>query len=203
MIPLCLTRQTLGVIGISYTDGLPSPANLETLTLFASQAAVAVESVRLFSAVRQGRDQLASIMASTHEGILLITQDGYMAVMNNAFRQLTGCDDQERLEHLSLESFLTTWATRANYTDDEWQLLHAGLHAVSTGAETLVQGQLGQSTSISRALEWTALCVTGANVDKAPPALHAPAQNRHAGHIRREWRQHICARFVSLVAGTP
>ncbi len=186
MIPLCLTRQTLGVIGISYTNGLPSPANLETLTLFASQAAVAVESVRLFSAVRQGRDQLASIMASTHEGILLITQDGHMAVMNNAFRQLTDCDDQERLEHLSLAAFLTTWATRANYTDDEWQLLHAGLHAVSTGAETLVQGQLGQATSISRALEWTVLCVTGANADKAPSALYAPAQNGHTGHITAE-----------------
>ncbi len=180
MIPLCLTRQTLGVIGISYTDGLPSAANLETLTLFASQAAVAVEGVRLFSAVRQGRDQLASIMASTHEGIVLITQDGHMAVMNNAFRQLTGCDAQERIEHLSLEAFLNTWANRTTYTEDEWQALHAGLYAVSTGAEMVVQGQLGQSTATSRALEWTVLYVTGADADNAPPP------HRHAGHMNAE-----------------
>lgn len=197
MIPLCLTRQTLGAIGTSYSDGLPSPANLETLILFASQAAVAVESVRLFRAVRQGRDQLASIMASTHEGILLITQDGHMAVMNSAFRQLTGCDDQERLERLSLTAFLTSWATRASYTDDEWQMLRAGLHAVSTGAEVVAQGQLGQSSTTSRALEWTVLRVTGTNTDEALPGRAIPAQNGHAGDMSTAHDDLACAASIS------
>ncbi len=167
-IPLRATQRTLGVICVSYVELGPSTTDLETLTLFATQAAVAVESGRLFSEVRQRRDQLASIMASTQEGMLLITDTGKIAVVNNAFHQLVEFDEAHILNQM-LEDFLGTWARQSGYAADEWHALQAGLINVSSGASELAQGQLNQPNATTRALEWTALRVTGTQAVAVTP----------------------------------
>lgn len=175
-IPLRATRRVLGAICVGYTEGLPSPADLETLTLFASQAAVAVESRDLFSAVRQGHDQLASIMSSTNEGLVLINPEGQIVVANNAFKRLVGSaargsmpTDLDGAPHplaapsgMGLATFLERWAETANYPPGEWLNLRNGLEAVTSGAAELAQGQLNQTAPAAYALEWTALRANGA-----------------------------------------
>lgn len=161
VIPLRATQRSLGAICVSYRDGFPSTADLETLSLFASQAAVAIENIRLFSAVREGRDQLASIMASTKEGMMLVTGDGKIAVVNSAFQKLVGIPTQPPPTLPQLNDFLKRWETTSSYPADEWQALRAGLMAVTSRATELAQGQLTQSTPTARALEWTALRVAG------------------------------------------
>lgn len=173
-IPLRATQHTLGAICVAYAEGVPSTTDLETLALFASQAAVAVESVRLFSEVRRGRDQLASIMASTHEGMLLITDTGQIAVVNSAFHHLVGMEEGQ-VVNLALDDFLAAWESRAGYAPDEWHILRAGLLNVRSGVTELGQGQLNQPNALTPALEWTALRVTGEAGTVAPPA--EPATN--------------------------
>lgn len=163
-IPLRATQRTLGAICVGYVETVPSTTDLETLALFASQAAVAVESGRLFSEVRRGRDQLASIMASTQEGMLLITDTGQIAVVNSAFHHLVGIDESRIVDQM-LEDFLGTWARQSGYAADEWHALQAGLINVSTGSSEVAQGELSQPNAITRALEWTALRVMGAQTD--------------------------------------
>lgn len=170
-IPLRATQEVLGVICMAYAEGLPSAADLEMLTLFASQAAVAVESLRLFNAVREGHDQLASIMESTNEGLLLITATGQVAVANTAFKKLMSkgqratSRDEDTLDltpRLDLEALLLHWKNITNYTDQEWHKLRNGLKAIATGTQDLAQGELNQTTPTAHALEWTALRVAGA-----------------------------------------
>jgi signal transduction histidine kinase/putative methionine-R-sulfoxide reductase with GAF domain len=158
-MPLRATQGVLGVIGVAYSDSLPPAADLETLTLFATQAAVAAESRRLWQALSRGRDQLASIMASTREGIVLIDIDRQIAVANSALVRLCGL--HLPLGRVSLSHFLTTWAESASYPEAEWQALGLALEAVASGEQEFANGQLNAIAASTCSLEWTALAAHG------------------------------------------
>ncbi len=162
-IPLRATRQALGAICVGFRDGFPDTADLETLALFGGQAAVAVENLRLFEALRQGRDQLASIMASTYEGMLLIADTGQIVVVNGAFQRLVGLADQFPSAGLALEAFLDRWQAGSKYTTTEWQMLRAAFQEVSAGTVEARKGELSQPDASTPALEWTLLRVRGEN----------------------------------------
>ncbi len=177
-IPLRATQEVLGAMCVGYSDGLPTATDLETLTLFASQSAVAVESMRFFSAVRQGRDELASILASTQEGILLLSDEGRVVVANEAIYGLLGLPQPDSagvasLQHLPLDAFLNRWAAVTAYGGGEWQVLHMALDQVSHGSLPLAQGQLNPMILPARTLEWTAL-----RVSSTAPLLEAASAAR-------------------------
>jgi K+-sensing histidine kinase KdpD len=157
-IPLRATRSVLGAICIGYLQATASEAELEQLTLFASQAAVAIESMRLFSAVREGRDQLASIMDSTREGMLLINNSSRVAVANGAFLSLTGLDNPAGVP---LNDVLDHWNAIADYNRDEWLHLCNGIESVINGSEEFVAGQLNRRSPGGQSLEWTAIQANG------------------------------------------
>ncbi|MEI7770712.1 MAG: GAF domain-containing protein [Chloroflexales bacterium] len=162
-IPLRATRNILGAICIGYAEGLPSASEIESLSLFAGQAAVAVESLQLFSAVRLGRDQLASIMASTREGMLLVDDAGCIAVANDAFHELvdlaawpiTAVDGN--LDGASISELLARWQAQATYSPGDLEQLYVGLTRVADGQERFVRGQLNSPHPGQRALEWSVL----------------------------------------------
>src|SRR5262249_2149629 len=63
-VPLRATQNVLGALCVYYANDPPSAPNQETVVLFATQAAVAVESLQLFTAVRDAHDRMASVLAS-------------------------------------------------------------------------------------------------------------------------------------------
>jgi Osmosensitive K+ channel histidine kinase len=158
-VPLRTAPNTLGVLCVGYGEVLPPAADLEMLTLFAGQAAAAAANLRLWSAVNRGRDQLAAIMASTHDGILLIDPHERIAVANSATYQL--CDIDTRLEGRSLSEFLELWQSNANYPDSEWLALREGIQAVMRDSQEVVQGQLNQLTPKVCSLDWMSLAAYG------------------------------------------
>lgn len=167
-IPLRATRRVLGAICVGYDEGLPPPADLETLSLFANQAAVAVESVELLSAVRQGRDRLASIMASTHEGLLLLNHTGQVVVANKAFHSLSGAEEwaspaptPEALAGLDATALLARWQGAADFAATELEQLTRGLESVASGTATNAAGELNASGAGPRCLFWSVLRATG------------------------------------------
>jgi signal transduction histidine kinase len=166
-VPLRATRSVLGAICVGFAEGLPSASDLESLGLFANQAAVAVESMQLFDAVRQGRDQLASIMASTREGMLLVNPDTSVAVANEAFRDLAEVAIwppdggwPADLQAMAISDLLRRWQAAVSYAPSELELLQSGLAAVADGIERFVGGQLGPPRPGHRALEWSVLRAT-------------------------------------------
>lgn len=166
-IPLRGSQRSLGAICVGYSEGAPGAAELETLVLFASQAATAVESLGLLGEVREGRDQLASIMASTREGMLLVSDEGRVAVANSAFVSLA---DSERwpeaagtptdLSELPMSVLLERWQAAASFPPNELEQLWSGVAAVAEGLESFVRGQLNSMAPGARALEWTVLRAT-------------------------------------------
>ncbi|MFN8503871.1 GAF domain-containing protein [Kouleothrix sp.] len=156
LVPLRATQRTLGGICVYYAGDPPDASNRETLVLFATQAAVAVESIDLFNAVRSGRDQMASILASTREGIMLVTSDAQVAIANAALHQL--CRLPAQLPHnLGVGHFLDMWAQATSYVPEQWLAPRRELDHVMAGRVSFASGELNETSANSRSLEWAAL----------------------------------------------
>src|SRR5262249_55009668 len=142
-VPLRATQRTLGALCVYYASDVPSAPDQETVVLFATQAAVAVESLQLFTAVRDAHDHMASVLASTREGIMLIEPDQRVAIANDAFYRLCGLL-LPAAEGGDIEQLLATWEDTASYTADEWVALRRGLAAVTSGRAPFASGELNQ-----------------------------------------------------------
>lgn len=156
IVPLRATQRTLGCVCIAYASDLPEPSDRETVILFASQAAVAIESIELFVAVRTARDQMASILASTREGIMLIGADGSIAIANAALSGLTSLDISS-MQGMLIDTFLSRWFEIVPYAPEECAALQRAIDDALTGAAQFVAGELSGNSSGVRYLEWSVL----------------------------------------------
>lgn len=190
-IPLRATRGVLGAICIGYGDNLPRHTEIESLSLFAGQAAVAAESLQLFNAVRQGRDQLASIMASTREGMLLVDEHGMVLVANDAFRELADvlrwpdAPEQTELAGQLIYTVLSRWQAAHIYPSSDLDHLCACLTQVADGRQRFLHGQLIAIATDGIAIEWGVL-----------PAL--PEGSHDLNHERLDARWPILLTFRDI-----
>jgi signal transduction histidine kinase len=155
-VPLRATQRTLGALCVYYAGNPPSAPDQETVVLFATQAAVAVESLQLFTAVRDAHDHMASVLASTREGIMLIETEAHVAIANDALYRL--CDmPPQATQSLNIEEFLAAWERVASYPAEEWAALRQGLAAVASGRQPFAFGELNQISAHPRSIAWSAL----------------------------------------------
>lgn len=163
-VPLRGAGNPLGAICIGFEAGLPDTGDIESLALFASQAASAIDGLHLLAQVRRGHDQLASIMASTREGMLLVNETGQVAVANSAFYHLARvtawASAPTDLTGMTTVEVLERWQAAAPFPPREFALLADGIAAVAGGRESFVVGQFNGSGPGLQALEWTVLRVT-------------------------------------------
>jgi signal transduction histidine kinase len=186
-VPLRATQRTLGVLCVYYGETAPDAPDQETVVLFATQAAVAVESIELLTAVRSGRDQMASILASTREGIMLITPDAQVAIANSALSQLCGLP-LPVAQSSSVERFLSLWEEMIVYSTEEWAALRQGLDDVIAGRVAFANGELNERSVHPRALEWAALTAlsSGASNGGALLVLRDITEAKESERLRQD-----------------
>jgi signal transduction histidine kinase/putative methionine-R-sulfoxide reductase with GAF domain len=186
-VPLRATQRTLGVLCVYYGETTPDAPDQETVVLFATQAAVAVESIEFLSAVRSGRDQMASILASTREGIMLITPDAQVAIANSALNQLCGLSLQMS-QNGSVDRFLSLWEQTIIYPPEEWAALRQGLDDVIAGREVFASGELNERSVHPRAVEWAALTAlsSGASHGGALLVLRDITEAKESERLRQD-----------------
>jgi signal transduction histidine kinase/putative methionine-R-sulfoxide reductase with GAF domain len=155
-VPLRATQKTLGALCVYYASDVPSAPDQETVVLFATQAAVAVESLQLFTAVRDAHDHMASVLASTREGIMLIEIDERVAVANDALHRLCRLP-RPVAPGLGVTQFLGDWEQAASFAAEEWAALRHGLAAVTSGRELFASGELNEISAHPRSIAWSAL----------------------------------------------
>lgn len=187
VVPLRATQQTLGVLCVYYADALPDAPDQETAVLFATQAAVAVESLALFTAVRDARDQMASVLASTREGIMLIAPDGSIAITNAALHRICGLAPQT-LQHITIEQFLMAWERTSGFTAEEWAAMRRGLDLVMAGRDPYASGELNGIGAQPRFVAWTALRAmsSGASRGGSLLVLRDIAEAKEAERLRQD-----------------
>jgi signal transduction histidine kinase len=155
-VPLRATQKTLGMLCVYYAGDPPSAPDQETVVLFSTQAAVAVESLQLFTPVRDAHDHMASVLASTREGIMLIETEARVAIANDALYRL--CDlPPQTTQSQTIEEFLGAWEQVASYPSEEWAALRHGLAATISGGQTFAFGELNQISAHPRSIAWSAL----------------------------------------------
>jgi len=163
-VPLRGAGTTLGAICVGFEASLPDTGDVESLALFASQAASAIDGLHLLAQVRRGHDQLASIMASTREGMLLVNETGQVAVVNGAFFHLAAVEKwPSALAHLMgmpITGVLEQWQAAELFPPHESALLADGIAAVAGGRDSFVSGQFNGIGPGARSLEWSVLRVT-------------------------------------------
>ncbi|MEO7911378.1 MAG: GAF domain-containing protein [Roseiflexaceae bacterium] len=186
-VPLRATQRTLGVLCVYYGETTPDAPDQETVVLFATQAAVAVESIEFLTAVRSGRDQMASILASTREGIMLITPDAQVAIANSALNQLCGLPTQ-MMQAGSVERFLALWEQMIVYSPEEWAALRQGLDDVISGRQVFANGELNERSGHPRAVEWAALTAlsSGASNGGALLVLRDITEAKESERLRQD-----------------
>lgn len=163
VVPLRATQRTLGALCVYYATSLPAAPDRETVVLFATQAATAVESIDLFTAVRAARDQMASILASTREGIMLIGADSRVLLANAAFHELCGLAPSA-IRDVSVEQFLSIWERAALYPPEDWEGLRRSLDDLLAGRASFASGALTEGIGPVRFVEWSVLTVLSSGV---------------------------------------
>lgn len=156
VVPLTAARKTVGALCVFYRNGLPEPADQEALVLLANQAAGAITAIELFTAVRHARDQMASILASTREGIVLIEADQSVGLANAALHRLAGTTP-DTLIGQPVDEFLMMWDEHASYSADEWVELHQAFRTIHRGTATFAHGHLNALNASTPTLEWAVM----------------------------------------------
>jgi len=132
------------VIGVAYCDnriigGLFKQNELELLTSFGQQAAVAIENARLFEDIRAKladieamQTQLYNIFASIASAVITVNGDNYVIVYNEAAEKLTG---QENAMGHPLEDVLP----------DVTERFYERIKTVRTSREQMIWGEKFES----------------------------------------------------------
>ncbi|MDW8406059.1 ATP-binding protein, partial [Chloroflexus sp.] len=143
-LPLRGTQRMIGVMVLGGDHALDS-ADLEVLMLYATQAAIAVESMRLLEEVRRGRDNLARVMAAVDDGLLLFAANGTVIVANEAFYRLARTSEWSppirQIDGLSIHELLAQWAAQRQLDSNTVARLQRSLTA--SGAKGELYGNDG------------------------------------------------------------
>ena len=156
IVPVRGAKLRLGGLWIGYGDTVLPPAEREMVVLYAKTAGAVLENLRLFDQVSSARDRLASILASTAEGMLLATAQGQIAAANAAFTRLLGLGDQ------TLEGrAITEICEEPALANDRTQLraICTALTAVAQGSTKGQEGEVSLTTAGQRDLAWSVLPV--------------------------------------------
>jgi signal transduction histidine kinase/transcriptional regulator with GAF, ATPase, and Fis domain len=90
LLPLGSQQHPIGLAVVHLPPGVPvHPAeDLQFLGAIAAQATLSLQNALLFADVSQGRNQLAAVLNSVREGIVLVEKSGVVSVVNEPARQI-------------------------------------------------------------------------------------------------------------------
>ncbi len=129
--PLMVGSRLVGVITI--TDADPTrqlgEADLRLLNLFAPQAAIAIETARIYTAAQRQRQYLEALVQNSPVAIVTLGTDRYITSCNPAFEKLFGYTQAEVLGR-DLDSLIVDETVRAEAEAYTRQALAGHTHAV-------------------------------------------------------------------------
>jgi len=109
-VPLVGREGALGILSIYFGRvHIPAAGELELLTTFASQAAIAIENARLYEAVTRERDRARQLYDQTNAALVRRVEE--LTTIGEISRQLTSTLDTQKVMDLMLDRALQ--ATRA------------------------------------------------------------------------------------------
>jgi PAS domain S-box-containing protein len=113
-VPLLVGGRLLGAVSVMDKDPARQfgPADQRLLDLFASQAAIAIENARLFTAARHQTQYFEDLVQNSPVAIVTLDLDHNVVSCNPAFEQMYGYAQTEVVGR-NLDELITTEATRS------------------------------------------------------------------------------------------
>ncbi|MFZ6028402.1 MAG: GAF domain-containing protein [Chloroflexota bacterium] len=92
IFPLVVKRQRLGMLVICVAEPGPQEEDLQLLHGIASQIAISLQNSLLLQRVMHGRDQLAAVLNSVSDGLMMFDRSGRVLLVNQAIQNLMGLE---------------------------------------------------------------------------------------------------------------
>jgi two-component system NtrC family sensor kinase len=107
--PLARNGSAFGVLGVDNRHSrLPFTAHhISLLTALAGYAVIALENARLYSAVKDERNKLETILTGIQDGVVVIDQDQRLGMVNRAARDTFGISNDTSLSGKLFEEIFT------------------------------------------------------------------------------------------------
>ena len=112
-VPLVIGTRLVGAIAGVHSDPrrVFGPEDLRLLSLFASQAAIAMENARLFTAARRQRQYFHELVINSPVAVVTLNAAHDVVECNPAFEKLFGYSEKEVVGH-NLDDLITNAETR-------------------------------------------------------------------------------------------
>jgi len=95
-VPLIAADRLIGVLTLhKLQDRVFDPADLDTLEIFAAQAAAAMKSARLLEDLREERSRLVTMLQQMEAGVVFAGREGQVILLNAAARKLLGVEEED------------------------------------------------------------------------------------------------------------
>lgn len=187
VVPVRGAKLALGHMWIGYGDTGIAPTEREMVVLYAKTAGGVLENLRLFDQVSAAHDRLASILASTAEGMLMATAQGKIAAANAAFVQLLGLPgDADAIEGQLVYDVCYDPSLAAIH--NQLDPIYNALLSVAQHHSTEHSGEISVTTPVPRDLAWSVLPVRGTARQQSAAllVLHDVTAERQAEKLRQD-----------------
>lgn len=160
-VPLIAADRVVGVMGIENyeRENCYSEQDLALFSTIAAQAAIAIANAGLFRGVTEVRDRLQAILDSTHDGILMLDEEGYIVLANPQLARWCGLPPEQMIG-ICLSSLSHRVGVEA---EPLLQALAEGLERSAGGRPETFQeplhGSFDAAMESGRSFEWLSLPV--------------------------------------------
>jgi len=129
--PLLIGRRLVGAIATVHSD--PSrvfgPEDLRLLTMFAPQAAIAIENARLYAAAQRQKQYFEELVSNSPVAIVTLDRNHNVVSCNPAFEKLFGYSQVEAIGR-NLDDLVATEATRSEAVQYSHEALTRPIHGI-------------------------------------------------------------------------
>ena len=94
--PLVCADRLIGVLTLSKLEGRCfEPIDLDTVEIFCSQAAIALDNVRLFTGIQEERTRLVAMLQHMEDGVIFAEKRGEVLLINESARRILDLDERD------------------------------------------------------------------------------------------------------------
>ncbi len=95
-VPLIYHGRTIGVLGVDnrQSNKRLNQQHISTLSTMADYAAIAIENAELYTQTEQERNKLAAILTQIKDGVIVLSEDGLVLMVNPVVRKLFNLDSR-------------------------------------------------------------------------------------------------------------
>ena len=129
--PLLIGRRLVGAIATVHSDPqrIFGPEDLRLLTMFAPQAAIAIENARLYAAAQRQKQYFEELVSNSPVAIVTLDTNHNVVSCNPAFERLFGYSQREAIGR-NLDELVSTEATRLEAVEYTRQALDRPIHGI-------------------------------------------------------------------------